>query len=109
MDDLREYAQHLWLWLIGAAIGVGQLLQTDGRWCWKKAIGRALVSGGLGTAAGLLLLAMDSAPPIALFGLAAALASLGTTSLERLFAAWMQSKYPERAKPRRRREDRAQP
>ena len=104
-DELRQYGHHIWLWIVGAAIGLGQLLQTDGHFCWRKAVGRALVSGGLGTAAGLLVLAFDRAPPIAMFGLAAALASLGTTTLERLFVEWMHRKYPERQRQRRKNDD----
>jgi hypothetical protein len=104
-EEIRQYGHHIWLWVVGAAIGLGQLLQTDGRFCWRKALGRAMVSGGLGAAAGLLVLAIDKAPPIAMFGLAAALASLGTTTLERLFVEWMSRKYPDQQRQRRAHDD----
>lgn len=78
-----DWVHHLWLWLLGAAIGLGQLLASDAPLSWRTLIGRAMVSGGLGTAAGLVLLAFDSVPMVALFGAAAAIASIGTSAIER--------------------------
>lgn len=80
----HDYAHHVWLWVLGAAIGLGQLLSSDAPLSVRSAIGRALVSGGLGTASGLIVLAFNDVPPIAMFGAAAAIASLGTSALERL-------------------------
>lgn len=69
---------------IGAAIGLGQLLLSDEPLTKRRVVGRALVSGGLGCAAAGALV-WTPLPPIALAGLAAALSSLGTAGLERLF------------------------
>jgi hypothetical protein len=79
-----DWAHHLWLWTVGAAIGLGQLLASDAPLSWRALIGRAMVSGGLGTAAGLVLLAFETVPLVALFGAAAAIASAGTSAIERL-------------------------
>jgi hypothetical protein len=76
------------LWLIGAGIGLGQLLNSKEQLSWRIVIGRALISGGLGAAAGLILLWFDRVPPVALFAAAAAIASVGTTAIERLLIAF---------------------
>jgi hypothetical protein len=67
---------------IGAAIGLGKLLVEDKPFTLRIAVGRALVSGGLGASAGLVLAAYPDASPVLMYGLAAALASMGTSLLE---------------------------
>lgn len=84
---MSDWLHHAWLWCVGAAIGLGQLLASDAPLSWRVLIGRALVSGGLGMAAGVALLAFDAVPPVALFGVAAALASMGTSAIERMLIA----------------------
>lgn len=69
---------------IGALVGLGHLLKEDTPFTMKVAFGRALVSGGLGAAAGMILTLFPEAPAVLLYGTAAALASLGTSGLERL-------------------------
>jgi hypothetical protein len=81
---INDWLNHVWLWCVGAAIGLGQLLASDAPLSWRAMLGRAMVSGGLGTAAGLILLAFDTVPLGALFGAAAAVASIGTSALERM-------------------------
>lgn len=48
-----------------------------------------LSSAGLGATASAFLLAVPGLPIYAQYGLAAALASLGTSGLERLFQRWI--------------------
>lgn len=72
--------------LIGAAIGLGQLASSAQPITWRLALGRAVVSGGLATACGTALIWWPTLHPVALIGLAAALASLGTSGVERLLA-----------------------
>ena len=84
----NDWMSHAWLWVIGACIGLGQLLASDAALSWRVVIGRALVSGGLGTAAGLILLAFDTVPSVALFAAAAALASVGTSVIERMLVTF---------------------
>lgn len=67
---------------IGAAIGLGKLLNSSEPVTSRLVIGRALVNGGIGAAAGAGTLLFPTADPIVLYGLAAALASLGTSALE---------------------------
>lgn len=80
----HEYWMHAKLWLIGALIGLGQLLLGDAELRSRRVIGRALVSGGIATAAGAVLVWIPDVSPGAMYGVAAALASLGTSGLERL-------------------------
>jgi hypothetical protein len=74
--------------LLFAAIGVlasmGQLLASKENLTWRIVVGRCLSSAGIATAAGVLLLAFPGMPPLAQIGAAAALASLGTSGLERV-------------------------
>lgn len=71
--------------LIGVGIGVGQLLASTERLTVRIIIGRALSTGGLAMAAGLVLVWIPDLPMIGQMGVAAALASLGTSGLERVF------------------------
>lgn len=86
--------KHAYLWAIGSVIGLGQLLLSDAPLTWRNAAGRAMVHGGLATVAGTLLLFVTGTPNIALFGVAAALASLGTSFLERAFLQWLAARFP---------------
>lgn len=69
--------------LIGAVIGFGRVLSSKERVATRIAVGRILSNTGLAMAAGSVLLVIPGAPLLALFGLAAAIATLGTTVLER--------------------------
>lgn len=77
-------AQAFLFGLIGILTGLGQLLASKERLTWRIIIGRCLSSAGIATAAGVILIAMPNLNPLAQIGLAAALASLGTSGLERL-------------------------
>lgn len=70
--------------LIGLMIGLGQLLGSKERLTWRIVVGRCLSSAGLATAAGAALLAFPGMGTLEQIGVAAALASLGTSGLERL-------------------------
>ena len=77
-------AQAVLFGLIGVLTGLGQLLASKEQLTWRIVIGRCLSSAGIATAAGVILIAMPNLNPLAQIGLAAALASLGTSGLERL-------------------------
>lgn len=77
----------IWLFLSGALAGVGRYLLSD-RPSWQVALGRAVSSGVLGVAAASALAFYPNLPHEALVGLAAALGSLGTSSLERVVARY---------------------
>lgn len=83
IDDL-ETKGALWLIFLGAGIGLGQLLATKEPLTWRLVIGRAIVSGGIGLSAAAVLSFMPSLPFAAQLGIAATLASLGTSALEKL-------------------------
>lgn len=69
---------------IGVLIGLGQLLASKEKLNARIVWGRCLSTMGLSMASGAALLAFDNVTPIAQIGIAAALASLGTSGLERL-------------------------
>lgn len=77
---------------IGVSIGVGQLLASEERLTPRIIVGRALSTGGLAMAAGLVLVWVPDLPLIGQMGVAAALASLGTSGLERAFQRVMQGR-----------------
>lgn len=69
---------------VGAAIGLGQLLSSKTPITLRLAVGRAIVSGGLGLAAAGALAFFPDMSAYAQIGVGAALASIGTSGLERL-------------------------
>ena len=77
---------------VGMLIGVGKILAKGGPVCYRVAIGRAVISGGLGLAAGSALVVFENLSLPALVGIAAAIVSLGTSALERV----MQHLFPNR-------------
>jgi hypothetical protein len=69
---------------IGAVLGLCQLLAAGERITVWRAIGRAGVTAGFSVAGCVMFLAVPSMSVAPAVGLAALLASLGTTGLERL-------------------------
>lgn len=70
---------------IGISIGIGKLLLLQNeRLSWRLILGRALSTGGLSMAAGAILVWIPAVPLLGQIGIAAGLASLGTSGLERL-------------------------
>lgn len=72
--------------LIGVSIGVGRLMVSGEPLSARLVIGRAISTGGIAMAAGAVLVWIPSLPLLGQIGIAAALASMGTSGLERLFA-----------------------
>lgn len=93
-EMIMSLLSSFWLWFIGAAIGLGQLLVTGDPLCWRRIIGRALVAGGLGVSAGSLVMLLPDVPYLALMGAAAAAASLGAGAIERLLVALLAKRAP---------------
>ena len=60
------------------------MLRSKERLTWRIIAGRCLTSAGLGMAAGAVLLIFPGVPLVAQMGVAAALASLGTSAIERI-------------------------
>lgn len=71
---------------LGAIVGLGQLLASKEVLTVRIVLGRALSSGGLGASAAAFLSFLPSLPLEAQMGLAAMLASLGTSGLEKLLS-----------------------
>ena len=78
--------------LVGIAIGIGQLLASQEVLTKRIIIGRALSAGGIAMAAGAVLVWVPDLPLIGQVGVAAVLASLGTSGLERLFQRLLQGR-----------------
>lgn len=71
--------------LVGIIIGLGQLLTGNERLTVRLLVGRALSTGGLAMAAGVVLVWVPELSLVGQIGVAAGLASLGTSGLERAF------------------------
>ena len=71
--------------LVGVSIGIGQLLGGNERLTLRLVVGRALSTGGLAMAAGVILVWVPELSLVGQIGVAAGLASLGTSGLERAF------------------------
>lgn len=78
--------------IVGVSIGIGQLLVSGEVLTVRIIVGRAMSTGGIAMAAGAVLIWVPDLPMIAQIGVAAALASLGTSGLERLFQRLLQGR-----------------
>lgn len=88
----EQLTQSLIFSLVGISIGLGQLLSSTEKLTARLIVGRSLATGGLSMAAGLALVLVPDLPLVAQIGAAAALASLGTSGLERMFQSFMNRK-----------------
>ncbi len=73
-----------WSTIIGALIGLGQILDSAEPLSWRIILGRALVSAGLASMAPVVLIWLPTMPRMAEFAVAALLASMGTSGLQML-------------------------
>lgn len=86
-----QVADSLLFFAIGLALGYGQALAAREQDKWVAA-GRAITVGGLAMAAGMVLIWVPALPLVGQIGIAAALASLGTTRLERILTRFIEAK-----------------
>jgi CDP-diglyceride synthetase len=73
-----------WLGLAGLFVGLGQLLGSEQKLTWRIVVGRTLSSTALGISAAAFLAWIPDLSTTALVGIACALASLGTSAIERV-------------------------
>lgn len=73
-----------WSTILGALIGLGQILDSAEPLSWRIIVGRALVSAGLASMAPVVLIWLPQMPRMAEFAFAALLASMGTSGLQML-------------------------
>jgi hypothetical protein len=73
----------------GAVIGLGKTLAASGPSNWKVAVARCITTAGLSMSAAFAVVIFPTLSFPAHVGLAAALASLGTSALERLFQRFL--------------------
>lgn len=74
----------LWLAFVGMVVGLGQLLNSKEQLTPRLITGRAIASGALGMAAATAIGFIPEIPFAAQLGLAATIASLGTSALEKV-------------------------
>jgi drug/metabolite transporter (DMT)-like permease len=84
---------------IGAAVGLGKLLESKEPITWRLVVGRAVTSAGLGLASGAAFLFVPSLQTldpglqlVMLCGVAAAVSSIGTSLLESIIQRLYNSK-----------------
>ena len=82
-EELSTYQVLGAMGLVGVLTALGQLLASNEMLTPRIILGRALSSIGLSVSAGALLLWFAEPHPLALIGVSAGLASLGTSFLER--------------------------
>lgn len=68
--------------IVGVLTAVGQMLQSTSPITWRIAVGRSITTGGMGLVAGAALAVFPDLSFIAQLGIAAALASLGSSGIE---------------------------
>lgn len=68
--------------IMGALIGLGQLLNSEEKLTWRYVFGRAIVSAGLAACAPVVLIFFPSIPATVQFAMSALFASLGTSALQ---------------------------
>jgi len=88
----EQIAQALLFAVVGLLIGMGQLLASGEVLTWRIIIGRSLSTGGIAMAAGAVLVWVPELPLLGQLGVAAGLASLGTSGLEKLFQRMVQGR-----------------
>ena len=81
----EQIAQATIFALVGMMVGIGQLLASQEVLTTRIIVGRALSTGGLGTVAGVVVVWIPELSFAGQIGIAAAVASLGTSALERVF------------------------
>jgi hypothetical protein len=83
-EELSTYQVLAAMGIVGVVTALGQLLASHERLTSRIIAGRALSSIGLSVSAGAILLWVADPHPLALIGVSAGLASLGTSFLEKL-------------------------
>lgn len=82
LTEVREQIFQSFLFsIVGISIGVSQLMSSGAHFVWRVWIGRAISTGGLAMSAGAILVWFPGVPLVAQLGIAAALASIGTSGL----------------------------
>lgn len=87
-----QFASSFIFSIVGITIGLGQLMASNERITLRMLLGRSLSTGGLAMAAGIVLVWVPDLPMVGQVGVAAALASLGTSGLERVFQRAMEGR-----------------
>lgn len=86
MIDPKEHPLQFFLSLaaVGAVFAIGKMLNSTEKLTARIVVGRAVVNACLAASAGAASVFFPDASPLVMYGLAAALSSLGTSALEQL-------------------------
>ena len=79
---LAALPQALAFIFVGVLTAIGHLLQSAAPVTWRLALGRAISTGGIALVAGAALAIFPDLPFLAQLGIAAGLASLGSSGVE---------------------------
>lgn len=85
VENAAQWRDIMWFALIGLGIGIGQLMASKEELTPRIIFGRAISTAGIAMAAGAVLIWFPSVPFVGQVGVAAGLASLGTSGLEKVF------------------------
>lgn len=88
-ERFNWYEGILGMTLTGLLIGLGQVLASEEKLTARIVIGRALSTVGLSLVAGLILIQIPDVPLLAIIGLSALIASLGTSWIERILQHYL--------------------
>jgi len=79
---------------VGFVVGAAKLLVSDERVTWRGVVGRAVLSGALGLAAGAVVIFIPGVSFVGQVGLACLLTSLGSSALESVLQYFIKGKCP---------------
>ena len=68
--------------VLAACIGIAKLLDSPEKFEWRKALGRGILTAGMGAAAGIVFLFAPDVHPVVAISISAGLASIGTSAFE---------------------------
>ncbi|MBU9852769.1 phage holin family protein [Rahnella aceris] len=77
------------LLLIGAVIGLGQLMVSNERITVRTLLGRIILGSAVAPIAGIALLQFENMPELAVIGIACGLGILGSAIIEEYFKRWL--------------------
>lgn len=78
--------------LIGALIGMGQLLVSNVRITFRILLGRVILGSATALMAGVALIKFEHLHELTIIGIACALGILGSTVIEEFFRRWLEQR-----------------
>jgi hypothetical protein len=82
--------------LIGAVIGLGQLMASTERITVRTVLGRMILGSAVAPIAGIALLQFENMPEVAVIGIACALGILGSAIIEEFLKRWLDQRLTKK-------------